>query len=202
MITRFQHLVLHRPDAEEISEDLAPVEALVGGPLPQDFAAFLKAANGRVVHYDLVLARGKKKNRVLPFHLILELGVERSKRYPTTIAALTKTARVFGAPSTYIQFGYHTSMLCLYYDVPPRGTGQVLVCTEDNGKFRTVAPSFEQYIRDLRLNYDGIYERLKMVAATGGDPRGTRNAREWLDAAIPDWRTRWNVPDYVLADSP
>jgi hypothetical protein len=201
MITRYQHLVMQRSDTDEISSDLAPVEALIGTPLPQDVADFLIAANGRLISYDLVISKGKKKKRVLPFHLILELGVERSKRYPTTIVAHTKTARQFGAPNSFIQFGYHTSMVLLFYDVPPRGTGRVLASITDGGKFTPVAESFDEYIRGLTLNYERTYDWVKMVAA-GGDPRGMREMRDWVDAAVPDWRTRWEVPDDFLADSP
>jgi hypothetical protein len=200
MITRYQHLVMQRSDADEFSDDLAPVEALVGGPLPQDFAAFLRAANGCMVYYDLAISKGKKKNRVLPFHVIHRLGVERSKQRPWTIAGLSKLAHAAGAPSSYIEFALHPSMLLFYYDAPPRGTGQVLV-SKDVGKFSAVAESFEEYIRGLKFNYDSVYKWLQMVVA-GADPRGMRNMREWLDAAVPDWRTRWEVPEDALADSP
>ena len=194
MITRYKHLVIQATDVSGGACDLAPVAALVDGPLPPDFAEFLCVAQGGLLSYELVVP-GRKKNRVIAFHLILGLGTERSRHRPTTIVSWTKRARDSGAPASFILFGMQPlADLMLYFDVPPGGSGRVLLAAGDSGRFTTVAESFEQYVQALRLNHESILERLGM-AYQNPDPRGLPEMLEWLDAAVPDWRARYEVPD-------
>ncbi len=207
MITRYRHLVIEHPKAAE-TRGLADVQALFDSPLPTEFAEFLLAAAGGVMRYDLPVGPTKKRQSVLECHLVLGLGLEHfdydygRARYmrttPVTIVGCTQLAREEGAKANYLAFAAHPSVRYLFYDLPPEGSGKIWA-SNDCQRFKLVADSFEDYLQRLTLNHQRQLEWLQRAAENLQRSCSAARGCEWLDAAIPDWRTRWEVPADVVA---
>lgn len=201
MFRRYRKLIVWGPFQPSDDDDLDRVERELGRSLPKEYREFLLVGNGGRMEYAVSLPPGEPGELVSFDDLMSVDRLVQGWRDHQPVAAAV------GLPSELLPVARDGSGSQLYLDLRPTTYGQVLAFVHglpawagggDGDSFGVVTASWNDYLDQVSLEEDMAELQWQDACEEDGTNEG-RAWREavaaWLDAGMPDWRSReWAVP--------
>ncbi len=208
MLTRYKHIVIEDFKGPPDLREFEAIEQELGAALPSSFRQFLEVANGGTLKYSVLvplLPNGDREPMFdeMTFCNLFYAGRDHNGEYGdgTLIGEVRSHRHSKIIPEKVLPFAQDTEDSTLYLDLTESGHGRIITFEafqpvwtnlEDNDAWVEVAPTFDEYLSRLYLDDDFLEETFNLLgkAVSDGDEERVRANREYLDAAVPDWRER------------
>lgn len=199
---RYRHLAIDRVEPPPTAEELAAIEHAVGTKLPAAFRDFLAVANGGQLDYEVDVPTADGHERCSFYTLLSTRHRPPSDEdYDTILGMLRRTRPAFRLPNEVLPFAEDAGSSLLFLDLTKEGAGRVVAWLHgepawtglrQTNAFIEVAPSFAAYIDKLFVSEESARFMVETVNVQGSDVRKDA-IREFLDIAMPDWRSRLGI---------
>lgn len=195
MITQYHHKFVD-PSSSALPDDgLVQVELLHGSPIPNPLRDFLRRFQGSVINYAIRIETDDGPWTV-PMHTILSVGPDEreSTRQPSSIHGFMQfNAQMHGIPTHYIPFGFFLPGIPLLCDTTDCSCPILMFGTDldTDDDVVTIFSSFNDYVDAWYVDDDSICSRIRLAAENRIDTKNSLPFLEWLDAAVPGWRSRY-----------
>lgn len=199
--SRFRHLAIEGAEPAPTEGELRAVESLLGARLPESFRDFLQVANGGNVEYVIDVPLGNGNTEPLCFCGVF--SCRQGKFCDETFVGEIRAGREYTKiPPGVLPFARDGGGSIVYLDLSGEGRGRVVAFVEglpewtglrNESAFIELAPSFDEYVANLRVDRENVIYGLEHDATTLSHVAATE---EFLDIGMPRWRE-----DGVLVDA-
>jgi hypothetical protein len=197
MITEYRHKYIDQEN-DAVSEDaLLALERLTGSPIPNTLRDFLRSFHGSAINYAVRIETDDEPWTV-PMHTILGVGPDEreSPHQPTSITGFIQyNAQMDDVPTTYIPFGFFLPGILLLCDSADSSCPVVMLGddleTDEDEDIVTVFPSFNDYVDAWFIDDESICAQIRLATENPMDTDRAVPYFEWLDVAVPNWRSRY-----------
>ncbi|MBB4929670.1 hypothetical protein F4561_000490 [Lipingzhangella halophila] len=207
---RYRDRTVFGPFAEAHPEEVRAVEDEIGRPLPPDYLAFLRVANGGLLNYAVRIPPGADGD-ILVFSTLYRLGRNAKGVYgratllgayrslPGTVFAEAFSAQGIAADSL-LPIACDGGDNQLFLDLSPGGGGRILAFvfglpawtgTPRATGCGVLADGFHDYLDTLFIDEESAEWTWEYYVGDAAPEDPWRQAvEEWLDQGLPGWRTR------------
>lgn len=189
---QYKHLALYRGDDPPMdASEFERVEALLGVSLPSPVRAFLQHTSGAELEYAFDVPVGAGAETATLSNVFS--GRADPERDGTFLYEIAFAREHDDVPAQVLPFARCGGDSILYLDLTPEGGGRIATFlgarpawtgSPRDASFAVVANSFDDFLANLRLDFDQIVDDLRSVAHHDH----LAATIELLDIATPSWR--------------
>lgn len=165
---------------------------MLGAKLPDSFRQFLEVANGGTLEYVIDVPMGNGRMEEMSFCSIF--STDEGDFCDETLMGEIRSEREYAKiPDGVLPFARDGGGSMVYLDLSAEGRGRVVAFVEGlpawtgrraESAFIELAPSFDEYVRKLRIDSNEVIRNLTDVSELSH----VEATEEWLDIRLPGWR--------------
>lgn len=190
--TRYRHLAIDGAKGTPTAHELSAVETLLGATLPDSFRQFLNVASGGTLEYVIDVPMGNGRVEKMSFCSIF--SADEGDFCDETLMGEIRAEREYAKiPEGVLPFARDGGGSMVYLDLSTEGRGRVVAFVEglpawtgrrEESAFIEVASSFDEYVRQLRIDREDVIGNLADVSNLSH----VEATEEWLDIGLPEWK--------------